>query len=67
MAKSADIKGSKQLTMVPENPSESVESAILNAVRNIRYGSVEVVIHDSQVVQIECKNKLRLQKSTKTG
>lgn len=67
MAKSADINGSKQFSMALENPSENVESAILNAVRSIRFGSVEVVIHDSQVVQIECKNKLRIQMSTKTG
>jgi len=67
MAKSADINGSKQFSMAPENASESVELAILNAVRSIRYGSVEVVIHDSQVVQIESKKKLRMQMSTKTS
>lgn len=36
-----------------------VDAAILNAVRGIRYGSVEIVIHDSKVVQIECKEKIR--------
>ena len=38
---------------------EEVESAILKAVRSIRFGSVEIVVHDSQVVQIECRNKVR--------
>lgn len=34
---------------------------ILKAVRNIKFGSVEVVIHDSKVVQIEKKEKIRFQ------
>ncbi|HYS77905.1 MAG TPA: YezD family protein [Candidatus Dormibacteraeota bacterium] len=37
-----------------------VEEEILQAVRRIRYGSVEINIHDSQVVQIERKEKIRL-------
>ncbi|MCC7264004.1 MAG: YezD family protein [Candidatus Latescibacteria bacterium] len=39
-----------------------IEQEILRAVKGIRYGSVEIVIHDSQVVQIERKEKLRLDK-----
>jgi hypothetical protein len=35
--------------------------AILQAVHNLRYGSVEVTVHDSKVVQIECKEKIRFQ------
>ncbi len=37
-----------------------VEREILDAVRNIRYGSVEVVIHDSKVVQVVRTEKVRL-------
>ena len=33
---------------------------ILQALQEIRYGSVEIVIHDSQVVQIERTKKLRI-------
>lgn len=36
------------------------ERGILDAVREVRYGSVEVVIHDSRVVQIETREKVRL-------
>jgi len=36
------------------------ESLILQAVRGIRYGSVEVVIHNGKVVQVERREKLRL-------
>lgn len=32
---------------------------IAQAVREIRYGSVEITIHDGRVVQIERKEKLR--------
>jgi hypothetical protein len=33
---------------------------ILQALQEIRYGSVEIVIHDSKVVQIERKEKIRI-------
>jgi hypothetical protein len=32
---------------------------ILRAVKSIRFGSVEITIHDSKVVQIERKEKVR--------
>ncbi len=38
----------------------NVEDEILRAVRGIRFGSVEIVIHDSRVVQIERKEKVRI-------
>ncbi len=38
-----------------------VERSILDAVRAIRLGSVEVVIHDSNVVQIVKVEKVRLE------
>ncbi|TAN49932.1 MAG: DUF2292 domain-containing protein [Methylococcaceae bacterium] len=33
---------------------------VLNALQGIQYGSVEVTIHDGRIVQIERKEKLRL-------
>lgn len=44
-----------------DDEERRVETAILEAVRSIRYGSVEVVVHDSRVVQIECKKRIRFQ------
>ena len=38
---------------------ESVGREILKAVAGIQYGSVEVLIHDSRVVQIEAREKIR--------
>jgi len=39
--------------------TEWVVDEILRAVKSIRYGSVEITIHDSRVVQIERKEKVR--------
>ena len=43
------------------NPSSdrAVEQAILLALKGIRFGSVEIIVHDSKVVQIERKEKTR--------
>ncbi|WHZ30215.1 MAG: hypothetical protein OJF51_005018 [Nitrospira sp.] len=43
------------------NPSldRIVEQAILLALKGIRFGSVEIIVHDSKVVQIERKEKTR--------
>ena len=32
---------------------------IVRSIKNVRFGSVEITIHDSRVVQIERKEKLR--------
>ncbi len=37
--------------------------ALHRAVRGLRYGSVELVIHDGRVVQIERREKLRFESS----
>ena len=43
------------------NPSldRIVEQAIMLALKGIRFGSVEIIVHDSRVVQIERKEKTR--------
>lgn len=41
-----------------------VVQEILDAIRSISYGSVEVIIHDSKVVQIERKEKIRFDKES---
>jgi hypothetical protein len=42
----------------PEIPLQE----IARAVRQIRFGSVEIVIHDSRIVQIERREKVRFDK-----
>ena len=44
--------------------SDAILKKIQEAIESIKYGSVEIVIHDSKVVQIERKEKLRLQEDT---
>jgi hypothetical protein len=39
---------------------------IANAISGVRFGSVEVVIQDSRVVQIERKEKFRFDKSSRS-
>ena len=63
MPESTDGEDSNRQVAIPADLRESAESAILNAVRSLRYGSVEVIVHDSRVVQIECKKKIRFQPS----
>ena len=40
--------------------NEDIANKILLAIKDLRFGSVEVVIHDSKVVQIERKEKIRI-------
>lgn len=37
------------------------DEEILKAVRNVKFGSVEITIHDSKVVQVERREKIRFQ------
>ena len=46
----------------PEDSTQIVEKKILQAIRSLNYGSVEITIHDSKVVQIERKERFRFDK-----
>lgn len=39
--------------------SHHIQEEIFKAIQSLRYGSVEVVVHDSEIVQIERKEKVR--------
>ena len=41
-------------------PPSQAEQAVLEALRGIAYGRVEVVVHSSRIVQITRSQKLRL-------
>ena len=43
--------------------SADTAQEILRVVDSIEYGSVEIVIHDGKVVQIECREKIRVNQS----
>ena len=40
--------------------SPEIEQEILRAIARIDFGSIEVVVHDGKVVQIECREKIRI-------
>jgi hypothetical protein len=40
--------------------SEALVLELVAALKGLRYGSVEIVVHDSRVVQIERREKMRL-------
>jgi hypothetical protein len=48
-------------TITSREPQGHVDERILQAVRSLDYGSVEVVIHGAKVVQIERREKVRVE------
>jgi hypothetical protein len=42
-----------------EQPKNISEKDIVNVIKGIRFGSVEITIHDSKIVQVERKEKIR--------
>jgi hypothetical protein len=46
---------------VANNLLHPVEQAIAQALRELRFGSVEIIVHDSKVVQIERREKMRVE------
>ncbi len=53
--------------MTSPSPTESLSQEVLrrlsDALRGLRYGAVEITVHDGRVVQIERTEKLRLSSS----
>jgi hypothetical protein len=58
-------EGSKQIMQAPSQPltltpdEERVVRALLSALRRIQHGSVQLVVQDSRVVQIDTVEKMR--------
>ena len=44
---------------IKEPPEEAWERTVQQAVRGLRFGSVEVLVHDGRVVQVETREKVR--------
>jgi len=38
---------------------QNIEQAILHELKDLSFGSIDIVVHDSKVVQIERKEKIR--------
>ena len=51
----------------PAPDSEEAAHRILTALRGLRFGSVEITVHEGRIVQIERREKLRLNVSCPGG
>ena len=38
-----------------------IQQTILQALKDLRFGSVEIIVHDSKIVQIERREKVRVE------
>ena len=52
--------GTQSRVIQSQENNQDIAHRILLAIKDLRFGSVEVVIHDSKVVQIERKEKIRI-------
>lgn len=48
-----------------EKSINDVEKQILNTIQQVKYGTVEIVIHEGKVVQVEKTEKLRFANQVK--
>ena len=46
---------------MPYVAESNIEQSILQALKNLRFGSVEITVHDSKIVQIERREKVRVE------
>jgi len=47
------------MDIVGDDNHSTIEKAVLSALDGLRYGSVEITVHDGRIVQIERKEKIR--------
>jgi len=40
------------------------EKEILNSIRELKYGSIEVVVHDAKIVQLQKSERIRFDKKS---
>ena len=52
---------SAQETVAEDQDHTSILHEIVRALQGLRFGAVEITVHNSQIVQIERKEKIRLQ------
>lgn len=60
-AQPVNTSGSSATTPSSQPPTaDAGTAAVLNALRGIRFGSIEVVIHNGRIVQVERREKVRI-------
>ncbi len=58
-----------QHSTIPRKSGDSQQASqkILEALQGLRYGAVEITVHDGRIVQIERKEKVRLEVACPTS
>jgi hypothetical protein len=46
---------------MPPDTGSRIEQTVLQALKDLRFGSVEITVHDSKIVQIERREKVRVE------
>ena len=46
---------------MPSDNAYPIEQTVLQALKDLRFGSVEITVHDSKIVQIERREKVRVE------
>ncbi len=52
---------SKTVDKGTKNQDQVLASQVLEAIRSIKYGCVQITVHDSRVVQIDKTEKIRIE------
>ena len=47
-------------TSQDNHPVSRIGQEVLRAIASIQFGSIEIIIHEGQVVQIVCREKIRI-------
>lgn len=50
-----------------EDAELKLAERIVQALRGLRYGSVEIIVHDGRVVQFEKRERVRFERSEEQG
>jgi len=56
---SPNISDHRNSSSLPQ-PDEDIGRRVLEAIGSLRYGSVEVTVHDGRVVQIDRRERVRI-------
>jgi len=56
-----------KLTHASANIDQGVLAQVVEAITGLRFGSIEIIVQDGKIVQIERKEKIRLNPHNKKG
>ena len=48
-------------TATPPAAGDAGAAAVFNALRGLRFGSIEVIVHNGRIVQVERREKVRIE------